>query len=110
MPYFLAALTEDALDVKVTDVQRAADFACAVVPDAGGAQTETGVRDVELMAVAPRTALRDGLALIADVAGTQLRLDERRNRAAFHEFGQRQAFAPKRTGHVEDIRLGASRL
>ncbi len=105
-----AFVTEDALDVVVLRVERAADLAGSVVPHAGRAQAEAGVRDVELVAVAPRAALRHLLRLVRDVARAQLRLDEGRHRAALDEAREREALASERARHVQHVRLGARRL
>ena len=105
-----AFLAEDALDVVVLRVERAADLAGAVVPHARRAEAEAGVRDVELVAVAPGTALRHLLRLVRDVARAQLGLDEGRHRAALDEAREGEAFAAERARHVQHVRLGACRL
>ena len=47
-------LTEDAIEVEVVHIERAADLAGAVVVHARAAATSTAVGDVELMPIAPR--------------------------------------------------------
>ena len=54
-----ALLPEDAVDVKILDGKCPADLARPVVPDAGRAQAEAGIGDVELVPVAPWAALLD---------------------------------------------------
>lgn len=48
-----AFLAEDALHIELVDGKGAAHFTCSVVPDPGRPETEAGIRDIELMTIAP---------------------------------------------------------
>ena len=100
-----ALLPEDAFYVKIINGKRSADLARAVVPDTRRAQSEAGVRDVELMAIAPRTALLHVQTLKAELA-----LDEVRDGAALDEFREREALVAKARRDVQHVRLRAGRL
>ncbi len=91
-----ALLTEDALDVKIFDRKCPTNFTSTVIPETRRAQTKAGVRDVELMAIAPRTALLDIQTLKADVPCAELALDEVRNGAVLDKLCQRYAFLAPR--------------
>ena len=103
-------LPEDTLDIKIFDGKRSADLSRAVIPDARRAQTEAGVRDVELMAIAPRPALLHVQPLKADVPRAELALDEVRDGAALDEFREREALVAKARRDVQHVRLRAGRL
>ena len=105
-----ALLPEDTVNIKILDAKRSSDLAGTVIPDARRAQTEAGVRDVELMAIAPRTALLHVQTLKADVSGAELPLDEVRDGAVLDKFGQHEALPPKARGNVQHVRLCARRL
>ena len=62
-----AFLAEDPVQVEILHVQRPAHFAGAVVPHARAARAVAAVGDVELVAVAPRPALRHLLAFVVHV-------------------------------------------
>ncbi len=85
-------LSEDLFQIEIIRSERSSDLTRAVVPHSRRAQTEAGVGDIELMPVAPGAALRDFLARIGDVPGSQLSLDEGCDRASFHELRHGQAF------------------
>ena len=103
-------LPEDTLDIKIFDGKRSADLAGAVVPDARRAESEAGVRDVELMAIAPRAALLHVQTLKADVPRAELALDEVRDGAGLDEFREREALVAKARRNVQHVRLRAGHL
>lgn len=98
-----ALLPEDAFYVKIINGKRSADLARAVVPDTRRAQSEAGVRDVELMAIAPRTALLHVQTLKADVPCAELPLDEVGNGAVLDKFGQHEALPPKARRDIQHV-------
>ena len=98
-----ALLPENTLDVKIFDRQRPADLAGAVIPDTRRAQSEAGVGDVELMAIAPRTALFDVKAFKTDIPCAKLAFDKVRHRTSLDEFGQDKAFLPKARRDIQHV-------
>ena len=88
MHYLHSFLTEDAVEVEVLDVEGTADFAGAVVPHARSAHAVTAVGDIDLMAIAPGAALRHFRTFEVHSAGTEVGLDERRERAVLDEGGK----------------------
>src|SRR5699024_1596428 len=63
-----AVALEDLCQVKVRSLNRPADLSCAVIQDVGGTEAVAGIGDVDLVAVAPRIALRNVHAFILNVA------------------------------------------
>ena len=98
-----ALSAENALDVKILDAKRPADLARTVIPHARCAQTEAGVRDVELMAIAPRPALFDFDTIKADIPRAKLPLDEVGNGAVLDKFGQHEALPPKARRDIQHV-------
>ena len=95
--------TEDALQVEVGGVQRAADLTGPVVVHARPARAAATIREVELMPIAPRPAGVDVRAFIVDVPAGQVVLDEPRDGAAGDERRQhlhRQAQVRRDARHV----------
>jgi len=70
-----ALVAEDALEVEVLGVQLQPDLTGAVVPDPRATIAVAGVGDVELVAVAPSSALRQIRTLEIHEARGQVRLD-----------------------------------
>ena len=105
-----ALLPEDLFHVKVFRRKRPPDLAGTVVPHPWCPQPEAGVGNVELMAEAPRPALRDFFPDVGDVPRAEFGLDEGRDRTAFHEFRHGEAFPAEARGHVQHVGLGAGRL
>lgn len=101
---------ENALEIKVLGLQRAADFTGAVVVHARAAHAEAGVCNVELVTIAPRAALLNFGSFVADVATAKLTLDKGSDRAAGDKRGQHPGSEAQRRGDVEHIALGAGGL
>ena len=76
------------LQIKILDVQRAADFAGAIVMDSRPARAKTAVGDVELMPVTPWPALRDIHTFVSHVATAQVALDHGGNRTVRNKCRQ----------------------
>ena len=83
--YLHAFLPEDAVEVEILHIERTAYLTGTVVPDAGSAGTVTAVGYVDLMAVAPGTALRNLGTFEVHSAGTEVALDDGGERAALDE-------------------------
>lgn len=105
-----AFLAEDALHIELVDGKGAAHFACSVVPDPGRPETEAGIRDIELMTIAPGAALIDFRAFKSDIAGAKLTLDKIRHGTSFYKFCKNQALASQGGRHVQDVGFGAGGL
>lgn len=105
-----ALLTEDALHVKIFDRKCPTNFTSTVIPETRCAQPKAGIRNVELVPIAPRPALFDIQPLKADVPRAKLPLDEIRNGAALDEFRKCKALPPKARRDVQHVRLRAGRL
>ena len=110
MQYPHTLFAEDPLRVEIRRIQRPAHLAGAVVPDPYGAQSESGIGDVELVPPAPRAVLRHFFCLIADVPLSELCLDKGGDRAARHKPGKRQTLHTERGGDVEHVCFGAGGL
>ena len=110
MQHLHALCTEDALEIKIGDIQRSADLACAVVGNSGAAAANAGVRDIELMAVAPRTALLNLCALICHAAAAKITLDKCGDRAALNK-GSEDLYRQSEIGRdARNICLGTCSL
>ena len=83
-----AFLGKNAVEVEIFDVERAADFAGAIVPNARAARTVAAVGNIKLMAITPGAALRNFFAFEIDMAAAQVVFDHLRDRAAFDEGGE----------------------
>ena len=98
-----ALLSENAVNIEIFDGKCSSDLTCAVVPDTRRAQSEAGVGDVELMAIAPRTTLFDVKAFKTDIPCAKLALDKISNGASLDEFGQDKAFLPKARRDIQHV-------
>ncbi len=105
-----ALFAEDAVEIEIVGTKRSADLAGAVVPHAGRSEPEAGIRDVELVSVAPGAALRHVLPLKTDVARPKLPLDKVRHRRALYKFRKHKALAAEAGRYVEHVALGGGRL
>jgi len=63
-----ALLAKNAGQVKFLDRERPPNLARAIIPDARPAKAKPAVRNVELVAVPPRPALRHADALVPDIS------------------------------------------
>ena len=98
-----ALLPEDAFHVKILSRERSADLAGAVIPDTRGANSKAGVRDVELMAIAPRPSLLYLDAFKTDIPRAELALDKICNGASLDELGECKAFLPKARRDIQHV-------
>ena len=105
-----AFLGKDLLQIKVLGLQCAANLAGAVVVHPGAAHAESGIRNVELMAISPGAALLDFGAFVTDVAAAQFAFDERGNGAAFHKRGEHLGVHSQRSRHIQHVAFGAGGL
>ena len=105
-----AFCAEYALKVEVGGLQSQAHLAGAVVPHARPAEPEAAVGHIDLVAVAPRPALRHLHGLHVHPAGEKIPPDEIRHRAPGDESSQHLDAEPKVGGHAGDIGLRAGRL
>ena len=103
-------LPEDTLDIKIFDRKCPTNFTSTVIPETRCAQPKAGIRNVELVPIAPRPALFDFDTLKADVPRAKLPLDEIRNGAVLDEFRKCKALLPKARCDVQHVRLRAGRL
>ena len=110
MQHLYAVLTEQALQVKVLHVQRAANLTGAVVGHARAALAVAAVGYVELMAIAPGAALLDFHALVLYVTAAQVILYEARYRGILDEGGQHLGPEAQRSGNAQHVGLGAGGL
>ena len=83
---------EQAVEIEILHIQRAADFARAVVGHARAAHAKAAIGNVELVAVTPGAALRHFRALVIDAAAAQVALDEFGDGAILHKGGQHFGF------------------
>src|SRR5688572_30454159 len=83
-----AFFAEDAIEIEVFHVERAADFTSAIIPNARPARTEPAVGDVELVAVTPWPTLWNLDPFVINVTAAKVVLDHLRDGAPFHEGGQ----------------------
>ena len=98
-----ALLTEDALHVKIFDRKCPTNFTSTVIPETRCAQPKAGIRNVELVPIAPRPALFDIQPLKADVPCAELPLDEVGNGAVLDKFGQHEALPPKARRDIQHV-------
>ena len=105
-----AFLAENAVEIEILYVQRAAHFAGAIIPHARSARAEATVRDIELMPKTPRPALRHFRAFEIHVAAAQIIFDHLRDRAAFHESGQNFHRQAQDRSNARDIGFRARHL
>ena len=101
---------ENAVYVKILDVQRSADFPRSVVAHTGTTGAIAAVRNVELVPVAPWTALLHFCAFVIDPAGTEIPLDEIRDRAVLYKGCKNLRFHAEIGRYGDHIRFRARRL
>ena len=105
-----ALVAEQALEVEVLYVQRAADFTGAVVGHARAALTVAAVGDIELMAIAPGASLLNLSALVFDMAAAEVILDEARDGRILYKGGQHLGLEAQRGRYAQYVRLSAGGL
>lgn len=103
-------LPEDTLDIKIFDRKCPTNFTSTVIPETRCAQPKAGIRNVELVPIAPRPALFDVKAFKTDIPCAKLALDKISNGAALDEFREREALVAKARRNVQHVRLRAGRL
>ena len=96
-------LPEDTLDIKIFDRKCPTNFTSTVIPETRCAQPKAGIRNVELVPIAPRPALFDIQPLKADVPCAELPLDEVGNGAVLDKFGQHEALPPKARRDIQHV-------
>ena len=102
--------SENSLEIKILRCNRSSDFSRSVIPYTRSPHAEAGIRNVELMSVSPRAALRHIGAFKADVSGAELCFDKGCDRAAFHKLCHDKAGFSKGRNHIEHVALSACRL
>ena len=101
-----AFLTEDAIQIKILDVQSASDFAGAIVLDIGSAGAVAAVGDIELVTIAPGAAGRDDRAFIIQTAETQVVFDKGCDGIVGDKSRQQFCGQSERGGNLRHIGLG----
>ena len=81
-----------------------------VLETARRTQAESGIGNVELVAEAPGSALRNFGSFKADVSGAELRLDKSSDRAAFDKPRHGEAGFSERRRHVQHVGFGTGCL
>ena len=88
MDNLYALLPEDPLEVEILGIETAPHFAGTVVLNTWPAGSAPAVSKVELMAIAPWSALLDIRSLVVHMTGRQVILDHSGNGAALDESRQ----------------------
>ena len=105
-----ALFAEDTVKVKILYIERASDLACAVVLNAGSAKTESAVCYIELMAVSPRSALRDFFSLVIYTATGKIVLYKLSDRTALYKRCEDFCLFTESCGNADNVCFGACRL
>ncbi|CDC63225.1 unknown [Clostridium sp. CAG:448] len=98
-----AVADKDAVKVEIRGAQGSADLAGTVIPYPRRTQTESAVRDVELVPVSPGTSLRHFNVGIIDPALAQFSFNKGGNRTACNEFCHGKAGKPQGGGNIQHV-------
>ena len=101
---------EDAFEVKIFDIEFAADFTGAVVLDAGTAAAVTAVGEVELVTETPGVVLFKFGTFVVHVAAGEVVFDHAGDGAAFDESGQNFGLETEVAGDAGDVGFSAGDL
>ena len=103
MDYLYPFFPEYSVKVEILDIQRPANLSRSVVPHPRTAGAVAAVSDIDLVAVPPRSSLRDFRSLEIHPPGAKVRLYESGERASLDKGGQhldREAKIGRYAGHI----------